>query len=784
MFFNKRKGFTLVELLIVIAVIGILFVVLVSRVDFATDKARTTGAQNDIKAIQTALYQVALEDYGFSNDIDTLAKRINENIDSELAVFVQDGIIKSKAEDPWGTQYQLMLTHPANTKGQSIILSAGPDTTFSTKDDIQSILTCNITAKGLDIVIENDKQAVSPEEPGNGGHTHTFNIQQPTSSFIAVQGSCISPTTYYYSCSCGAMGSSTFTGNTVPNNHVATTTSTYQQHTNLQHIVTTICSGCSVLLSTTTEAHSINNNICINCGYNEHVHEYNQQITTLNNLKTEATCSSEAVYYYTCTCGQKGTTTFTHGSKLIHQYNENITKYPSCTTKGIRTYTCMYCSHSCTEDIDPYSHSYVQRIETKKYEKEPATCMTGATYYFVCVCGDIGTNTFTSNTVNTNNHIGETETKYEYYNANQHYVQQICNACNNIIIQNLTNHIKVNNSCTLCQTHTHVYDQQTPNADTERTKATCSAKATYFYSCACGQLGTQYYEYGNLSTEHIGNVTFGGKEDNHQYYTCCNQVLNTNHEYTTIVLTSPTCSVQGTTKYTCECGYTYTAQDIPTTEHSYIYSSPSESCLNTSATCITPATYFKTCICGAIGTETFRYGSTSDIHELEPEFAGTQTAHTKYACCGTIASPQHTYTSKQQKADNLTLYGNNLFTCECGYSFIERLRTINDYTWDEIRYLADANLSSIQYSNIYGIEVGQMKDETYLLLDLDGNSYDGFVFMYNSGLYLPIRPDSDDSRISYTKTPIAQDVNNLYNDLPTSLKNSIKPSLPVGISLS
>ncbi len=39
---TKRKAFTLVELLIVIAIIGILFIVLVSKVDFATDKAKNT----------------------------------------------------------------------------------------------------------------------------------------------------------------------------------------------------------------------------------------------------------------------------------------------------------------------------------------------------------------------------------------------------------------------------------------------------------------------------------------------------------------------------------------------------------------------------------------------------------------------------------------------------------------------------------------------------------------------------------------------------------------------
>ena len=43
-------AFTLIELLIVIAIIGILFIVLVSKVDFATDKAKATGVQTTFRS--------------------------------------------------------------------------------------------------------------------------------------------------------------------------------------------------------------------------------------------------------------------------------------------------------------------------------------------------------------------------------------------------------------------------------------------------------------------------------------------------------------------------------------------------------------------------------------------------------------------------------------------------------------------------------------------------------------------------------------------------------------
>ena len=64
--FTRKQAFTLIELLIVIAIIGILFIVLVSKVDFATDKAKATGVQTDFRSFQIAFDTVAKENAGFN----------------------------------------------------------------------------------------------------------------------------------------------------------------------------------------------------------------------------------------------------------------------------------------------------------------------------------------------------------------------------------------------------------------------------------------------------------------------------------------------------------------------------------------------------------------------------------------------------------------------------------------------------------------------------------------------------------------------------------------------
>ena len=81
----KRKAFTLIELLIVIAIIGILFIVLISKVDFATDKAKATGVQTDFRSFQVAIESVAKENAGLAtfgwDTGDSNGNRIRDSYD-------------------------------------------------------------------------------------------------------------------------------------------------------------------------------------------------------------------------------------------------------------------------------------------------------------------------------------------------------------------------------------------------------------------------------------------------------------------------------------------------------------------------------------------------------------------------------------------------------------------------------------------------------------------------------------------------------------------------------
>ena len=128
---TKRKAFTLIELLIVIAIIGILFIVLVSKVDFATDKAKATGVQTDFRSFQVAIESVAKEHAGLAtfgwDTGDTNGDRVRNSYDK--GDTNQNGkqdpgevFIGSKTYgETWTNVYT--LTNPADANDKSAIIA-------------------------------------------------------------------------------------------------------------------------------------------------------------------------------------------------------------------------------------------------------------------------------------------------------------------------------------------------------------------------------------------------------------------------------------------------------------------------------------------------------------------------------------------------------------------------------------------------------------------------------------------------------------------------------------
>ena len=237
-------------------------------------------------------------------------------------------------------------------------------------------------------------------------------------------------------------------------------------------------------------------------------HTFDQKLKEVNGvstLKDKATCTTNAIYYKSCTCGQVSTTeTFEDkDTKLGHEYTKQIkdAKYlksqgSNCQEHDAYWYACSRCDASAKDDEnaqDKYyesaevgNHVYDQEVESSEYLATPATCMTPARYYKSCICGAKGTEAFAA----TGTHLG------------------------------------------------HAYIE-VKNPQFLREKATnCKEHDTYWYVCSrCGKTSktiNKYYEDKDSKGEHISSdwiidqqPTVAKEGSKHKECTVCKEVLET-----------------------------------------------------------------------------------------------------------------------------------------------------------------------------------------------------------------------------------------------------------------
>ena len=120
----RNAGFTLLELILVMLIIGILAGMVTVSVAGRGNQARVLRAQSDLATYQRGLDAYALEHQDeYPSNLDTLAKE-NENGTSYITQI---------KKDPWGNAY--VYRHPVR-KNKYDLYSRGADKQDGTDDDI------------------------------------------------------------------------------------------------------------------------------------------------------------------------------------------------------------------------------------------------------------------------------------------------------------------------------------------------------------------------------------------------------------------------------------------------------------------------------------------------------------------------------------------------------------------------------------------------------------------------------------------------------------------------
>ncbi|MCK9503783.1 MAG: type II secretion system major pseudopilin GspG [Porticoccaceae bacterium] len=103
---KKQSGFTLIEIMVVVVIIGVLGALIVPSIMGRADDARITAAKSDLRAIGNALSLYRLDNFNYpSTDqgLDALITRPGDQ--SEAPNWNPDGYLKKLPKDPWGRAY-------------------------------------------------------------------------------------------------------------------------------------------------------------------------------------------------------------------------------------------------------------------------------------------------------------------------------------------------------------------------------------------------------------------------------------------------------------------------------------------------------------------------------------------------------------------------------------------------------------------------------------------------------------------------------------------------------
>jgi len=103
---SNEDGFTLVEVMVTLVIIGLLTTFVVINVLPAQGQAQVQKAKGDITAIETALEMYALDLGGYPSEQDGLDALTTPPAGIDEARYRQGGYIRKMSLDPWGNPYQ------------------------------------------------------------------------------------------------------------------------------------------------------------------------------------------------------------------------------------------------------------------------------------------------------------------------------------------------------------------------------------------------------------------------------------------------------------------------------------------------------------------------------------------------------------------------------------------------------------------------------------------------------------------------------------------------------
>ncbi|AXQ29441.1 type II secretion system protein GspG [Solimonas sp. K1W22B-7] len=123
---RRQGGFTLIEIMVVVVILGILAAFVVPNIMSKPDEARIVKAKQDIRALESALSMYKLDNFYYPSSQQGLEALVTKpSGEPEPRNYNSGGYIKSLPKDPWGNPYQYLS--PGTHNADFDIFSLGTD---------------------------------------------------------------------------------------------------------------------------------------------------------------------------------------------------------------------------------------------------------------------------------------------------------------------------------------------------------------------------------------------------------------------------------------------------------------------------------------------------------------------------------------------------------------------------------------------------------------------------------------------------------------------------------
>jgi len=122
---SLQRGFTLIEIMVVVVIIGVLAAVIMPKVMGRADDARITAARQDITSLSSALKLYKLDNHRYPTTEQGLQALVQRPTSGPAANgWKSGGYIEKLPRDPWGNPYQYLSP---GVRGEFDVFSYGAD---------------------------------------------------------------------------------------------------------------------------------------------------------------------------------------------------------------------------------------------------------------------------------------------------------------------------------------------------------------------------------------------------------------------------------------------------------------------------------------------------------------------------------------------------------------------------------------------------------------------------------------------------------------------------------